>query len=154
LGNWESTELPGWGGPPVRVTGAPAQHGPDGSEELVGEVTGFVLSRPGSPALYISGDNASVQVVRRVGERLGPFAHAILFAGAARTALAGGAPLTLTSERAAEAVDILGRPTTVVLHFEGWAHFSEGADELRNAFEQRGLSACLRIPNRGELVRL
>jgi hypothetical protein len=78
-----------------------------------------VLSRPGSPALYISGDNASMQVVRRIRERLGPFARAILFAGAARTALAGGAPPTLTGERAAEAVDILGCPTTVALHFEG-----------------------------------
>jgi hypothetical protein len=50
LGTWESTELPDSGGEPVRVTGVPAQHGPAGSEELVGEVTGFVLSRPGSPA--------------------------------------------------------------------------------------------------------
>jgi len=113
-----------------------------------------VLSRPGSPALYISGDNASIQVVRRIRERLGPVARAILFAGAARTALAGGAPLTLTSERAAEAVDILGRPTRVALQFEGWAHFSEGADELRTAFETRGLSSCLRTPKPGELLRL
>jgi L-ascorbate metabolism protein UlaG (beta-lactamase superfamily) len=154
LGNWESIELPGSDGESVRVTGVPAQHGPDGSEELVGEVTGFVLSRAGSPNLYISGDNASIQVVRRIGERLGPFTNVLLFAGAARTALAGGAPLTLTSELAAEAVDVLGRPTTVALHFEGWAHFSEGADELRSAFEQRGLSACLRIPEPGEFVRL
>ena len=83
-----------------------------------------------------------MQVVRRIREHLGPFARAILFAGAARTALAGGAPLTLTSERAAEAVDILGRPTTVALHFEGWAHFSEGADELRTAFESEGCPAA------------
>ena len=47
LGTWESTELPGSGGEPVRVAGVPAQHGLAGSEELLSEVTGFVLSRPG-----------------------------------------------------------------------------------------------------------
>ena len=154
LPNWQSVELSRPNGEPIRVTGVPAQHGPDGSEELVGEVTGFVLSGTGSPTIYISGDNASLEVVRTIGERLGPFDAAILFAGAARTPLAGGAPLTLTSDLAAEAVETLGEPPTVVLHFEGWAHFTEGADSLRASFERRGLSGCLHIPIAGEPIRL
>src|ERR1700754_3117784 len=38
LPNWTDVEVAG-----LRVTGVPAQHGPDGTEHLVGEVTGFVL---------------------------------------------------------------------------------------------------------------
>jgi L-ascorbate metabolism protein UlaG (beta-lactamase superfamily) len=154
LASWESFELPRPGTQPIEVTGVPAQHGPDGSEELVGEVTGFVLSGPASPTVYISGDNAFLDVVRTINERLGPFDAVILNAGAARTALAGGAPLTLTSQLVAEAVEILGGPPTVPLHFEGWAHFTESADSLRASFERRGLSQCLHLPTPGELIRL
>jgi L-ascorbate metabolism protein UlaG (beta-lactamase superfamily) len=154
LANWETFELSPANGPTIQVTGVPAQHGPDGSEELVGEVTGFVLSGADTAKVYVSGDNASVGVVRTIGARLGPFDAAILFAGAARTALAGGAPLTLTSELAAEAVETLGEPPTVLLHFEGWAHFTEGADSLRASFQRRGLSRCLHIPTPGEPIRL
>jgi L-ascorbate metabolism protein UlaG (beta-lactamase superfamily) len=160
LANWESAELVGPGGPggsggpaPVRVTGVPAQHGPDGSEALVGEVTGFVVSG-GGRTVYISGDNASLAVVRTIGDRLGPFDAVVLFAGAARTALAGGAPLTLTSELAADAVDLLGRPPTVLVHFEGWGHFSEGADPLQEAFVRRGTSSYVHIPMPGERIEL
>jgi L-ascorbate metabolism protein UlaG (beta-lactamase superfamily) len=64
LPNWERTELTGPDGGTLFLTGVPAQHGPDGSEHLVGEVTGFVVSGPGLPTVYVSGDNASLDVVR------------------------------------------------------------------------------------------
>jgi L-ascorbate metabolism protein UlaG (beta-lactamase superfamily) len=153
VGNWVSVELHADGGP-IKVTGVPAQHGPPGSDALVGEVTGFMLSRDELPTTYVSGDNASLDVVRTIADRLGPVDIALLFAGGARTPLAGGEPLTLTSDLAAEAVQILGRPPTVVLHFEGWAHFTEGADSLRASFEKHGLSGCLHIPAPGETIRL
>jgi hypothetical protein len=113
-----------------------------------------VLSGPAIPTVYVSGDNASPEVAQTINERLGPFEVVILNAGAARTALAGGAPLTLTSEHAAEVVASLGCPPTVALHFEGWAHFTEGAQSLRDAFEQRGISDCLHIPAAGVEIRL
>jgi L-ascorbate metabolism protein UlaG (beta-lactamase superfamily) len=154
LPNWQSVELSNSDAEPIQVTGVPAQHGPDGGEELVGEVTGFVLAGTNCSTVYISGDNASLEVVRTINERLGPFDIAILFAGGARTALADGAPLTLTSELAAEAVQILGEPPTVLLHFEGWARFTEGADSLRASFERRGLSQRLYLPRLGESIRV
>src|SRR5512135_328427 len=42
LRTWEHLDLPRPDGGTVRVTGVPAQHGPDGTEHLVGEVRGFV----------------------------------------------------------------------------------------------------------------
>jgi L-ascorbate metabolism protein UlaG (beta-lactamase superfamily) len=153
VANWESVEVEPPGAEPIRVTGVPAQHGPDDSEHLVGEVTGFVLTGAGR-TVYISGDNASLDVVRTIEDRAGPFDAAVLFAGAARTPLVGDAPLTLTSALAAEAVGLLGRPPAVILHFEGWAHFTEGADQLRAAFARHGLSRCLHIPEPGESMEL
>jgi L-ascorbate metabolism protein UlaG (beta-lactamase superfamily) len=151
---WEQTELRGEGGASLRITGVPARHGPEGSERVVGEVTGFVLSAPGLPTVYVSGDNASLKLVREIAERLGPFDVALLSAGAAQTALLEGAFLTLTSELAAEAVRILGPPQTVPLHFEGWAHFTQGGDTLREAFRQAGLGDRLHLLVPGERIDL
>lgn len=152
LPNWETTELPRPAGGVLRITGVPAQHGPDGSEPIVGEVTGFVLSGDGLPTVYVSGDNASLAVVQTITDRLGPFDASLLFAGAAKTALFDGALLTLGSDQAAEAASLLGDGPVIVLHFEGWEHFSQGADTVRGAFARAGLSARLRLPEMGEVI--
>lgn len=154
LPTWETIELPRPAGGTLRLTGVPAQHGPDGSEHLVGEVTGFVLAGEGLPTVYVSGDNASLPVVRAIAARIGPVDAAVLFAGGARTALAGGAYLTLASDAAAEAARILDARQVVPLHFEGWAHFSQDADTLRSAFRRAGMEDRLRLLAPGEQVAL
>jgi hypothetical protein len=40
----------------------------------------------------------------------------------------------------------------VPVHFEGWAHFTEGADTLVKAFDESGLSERLHLLQRGEQV--
>ncbi|MGW2787273.1 MBL fold metallo-hydrolase [Streptomyces populi] len=154
LGPWESTELARPDGGVLRVTAVPAQHGPDGSLPLVGEVTGFVLSGDGLPKVYVSGDNASLDVVREIADRQGPFDVAVLFAGAARTPLVPDAPLTLTAEDAARAAGILGAVRVVPLHFEHWGHFTEDGPALTKAFAQAGLTDRLRLPAPGDSVRV
>lgn len=37
-------------------------------------------------------------------------------------------------------------------HVDGWAHFTEGADEFVAAFEQRGLSGVLGVAAHGEWI--
>ncbi|HEX6499655.1 MAG TPA: MBL fold metallo-hydrolase [Micromonosporaceae bacterium] len=154
LPNWESVDLPRPDGRVLRITGVPAQHGPDNTEHLVGEVTGFVLSGDELPTVYVSGDNASLDVVRAIADRLGPVDVAVLFAGGAQTALLGDAYLTLPSDAAAHATRILGAPQVVPVHFEGWAHFTQGRDSLVTSFEQAGLADRLRLLRPGAQVTL
>ncbi len=130
---------------PVRVTGVPAQHGPDGTEHLVGEVTGFVLSGDGLPTVYVSGDNASLDVVRSVAERVGEVDVALLFMGGARTPLVDGY-LTLTSEDGVSAARVLGARHVVPLHFEHWAHFTQGRESVMKAFASFGDGLRLLAP--------
>ncbi|WP_431924076.1 MBL fold metallo-hydrolase [Amycolatopsis tucumanensis] len=139
---------------PVAVTAVPAQHGPKGSEELTGEVIGFVLTGQDLPTVYVSGDNASLDVVRDISRRLRRLDLAVLFAGAARTSLFDGAPLTLTSEDAAEAAHALRARNIVPVHTRGWAHFSEGPDEVRKAFAGAGLSDRLHVLEPGESTHI
>ncbi|PWJ52956.1 hypothetical protein SAMN06264364_11692 [Quadrisphaera granulorum] len=137
----------------VTVTAVPAQHGPDGTEALTGPVTGFVLSGSTLPTTYISGDNASLAHVERVAERFPDIAVAVLFAGAARTPLVDGC-LTLTSAETAQAAQILGCPRVLVVHTDGWAHFTEGARDVASAFEAAALSGLLVDATPGRRTRL
>jgi L-ascorbate metabolism protein UlaG (beta-lactamase superfamily) len=139
----------------VTVTALPALHGPVGSEGVTGPVIGFLLSGDELPAIYVSGDNASLDVVREIAARVGPVDVAILFAGAVQLAKRfDGAYLTLSADRAAEAALILQAPVAVPLHFEGWAHFTQGARELRAAFHGNGVADRLRLLERGETLDL
>jgi L-ascorbate metabolism protein UlaG (beta-lactamase superfamily) len=151
---WERVELSRPDGRLLRVTGVPAQHGPDGSQPVVGEVTGFVLAAEDLPTVYVSGDNASLPVVAAVAERAGPVEVAVLFAGAARTPLVPGADLTLSSQAAAEAAKLLGARAVVPVHFEGWAHFTQGRRSLSDAFDRAGLADRLHLPEPGGWTEL
>jgi hypothetical protein len=113
-------------------------------------VIGFVLSAPGSDTVYVSGDNASLDVVRQIVERIGPIDVAVLFAGAVQIAQRfDGAYLTLSSDRAAEAAKILGVRLVVPVHFEGWKHFTQDAEALRAAYAGNQVSHLLTVPERG-----
>ncbi|GAA2635651.1 MBL fold metallo-hydrolase [Actinomadura fulvescens] len=143
LADWESIELDRPGGGTVTVTGVPAIHGPGPREEVepfTGQVVGFVLTGDGLPTVYVSGDNASLDAVKEIAERFGPVDTAILFAGAPRfTILFDNAPIVLDSAQAAEAAEILGARRVVPVHYDSWAHFTEGRDDLLAAFTAAGL---------------
>ncbi|WP_410789820.1 MBL fold metallo-hydrolase [Kribbella sp. C-35] len=154
LKNWESIDLPRPDGGVITVTGVPALHGPEGAEAVVGFVTGFVLQGEGLPTVYVSGDNASLGLVKEIADRFAPIDVAVLFAGAARTGLLGNANLTLTSTDAVEAARILDRATIVPVHTEGWAHFSEGPEQLVAAFRDAGLEDHVRLLEHGVATTL
>jgi L-ascorbate metabolism protein UlaG (beta-lactamase superfamily) len=128
----------------IGVTAVPAQHGPDGTDHLTGPVIGFVLRADGLPPVYVSGDNASVDVVERIVEREGAMELAVLFAGGASLPdRFDGALLTLGAEETAQAARILGSRAVIPVHQQGWAHFSAPPEALRRAFDAAGLAEVL-----------
>ena len=139
----------------LRITALPAQHGPEGAEEQSGPVVGFLLAGDGLPSVYVSGDNASVDVVDEIVARVGTIEIALLFAGAARVGhLCAGAPLTLTSAGAVEAARVLGSRAVVPIHCEGWTHYSQDSASLIDAFAAAGLHDVLKVVAPGEAVQL
>jgi len=146
LAPWETRQVGG-----VTVTAVPAQHGPDGTEHLTGPVTGFVLTTPASRQVYVSGDNASLPIVAEIARRFPGIDLAVLFAGAARTPLVDGY-LTLTSEEAVQAAELLGWPRVLPAHTDGWAHFTQNGSSFRKAFAAAGREAQLVKAAPGETV--
>ena len=131
------------------MTAVPALHGPEGAEALSGTVTGFVLTAPGHPVVYVSGDNASVGLVAEIARRIGRIDIAVLFAGAANVGRFGDSDLTLNARTAVEAARELGDAVMVPVHAEGWHHFSETRERLVREFGYARLGDRLRIPEAG-----
>jgi L-ascorbate metabolism protein UlaG (beta-lactamase superfamily) len=151
---WTSIEVSGRG-VAITVTAVPAQHGPDGTDHIMGPVIGFVLHGPGLETIYISGDNASLDVVRDIRERVESVDLAVLFAGAVQVAHRFDyAYLTLSSDFAAEAAKILDAKVVFPVHFEGWTHFTQGEAALRGAFAGSSIADRLALPGRGTTIAI
>ncbi len=153
LRNWQSVDLPTGQGPALQVTATPARHGPAGLER--GAVTGFVLTAAGAPdqAVYFSGDTVWYEGVAEVARRFTVRA-AILNLGAARVPEVGPFHLTMTAAEGVEAARAFAGAAIVPLHFEGWAHFSEGREQIAKAFADAGLTHRLHWPEPGRPIQL
>ena len=74
-----------------------------------------------------------------------PVRVALLHLGAARVS-DNGAPLTMTAQEAVEASRAFSNALIIPLHFEDWAHFSEGYKEIARAFAVEELEHRIRWP--------
>jgi L-ascorbate metabolism protein UlaG (beta-lactamase superfamily) len=150
---WQSLEFRAANGGRLRVTSTPARHGPPNGDR--GPVTGFVLQSDGGnePAIYITGDTVWYEGVAEVARRFTAGA-VLLFAGAARVAVAGPAHLTFDARDAVELARAMPGAVIAPLHYEGWEHFSESRADLERAFRKAGLASRLRWLPRGEAREL
>ncbi|MGW1817398.1 MBL fold metallo-hydrolase [Streptomyces sp. NPDC002125] len=160
LAAWDTHTLTRPDGGDLTITAVPAMHGPeDGERDAEGEVNcqaiGFVLAGDGLPTVYISGDNASIRTVAEITRRIGRIDATVLHAGAAR--IPGKfreRPVSLDSVRAASAAAILGASVNLPVHYDGWAHFTEGRDAIKHAFDDAGLTSVLRVADHGTWLPL
>jgi L-ascorbate metabolism protein UlaG (beta-lactamase superfamily) len=144
LAPWEARQLTKADGSSVEITATSARHGPAGIKPLSGDVTGFVLSfaDPRTRPVYVTGDTVWYEGVAEVARRFNP-GVVVLFAGAAQTC--GPFHLTMDTNDAIEAAATFADAVVVPVHWDGWAHFTQGADELAKAFDALGLGARLRL---------
>lgn len=153
LKTWQSTDVQTAGGKTLRVIATPARHGPANMDR--GPVNGFVFYFVDAPdnAIYFAGDTVWFEGVAEVAQRF-PIKLAVLNLGAARVAEVGPFHLTMTSEEGAQAARTFKNAAIVPLHFEGWAHFSEGRDKIAEAFSAAKLQDRLRWPKAGEPISI
>ena len=150
---WETMDVSAQNGHVLRVVGTPARHGPAGLSR--GAVTGFVFYFPDAPesTIYFGGDTVWYEGVAEVAKRF-PVRAAILNLGAARVPEVGPFHLTMTAAEAVETTRAFTDAVIVPLHYEGWAHFSEGAEVIAKTFAAAGLQKRLRWLQAGKAERL
>lgn len=143
------------GGGSVNVVAVAAEHGPPEVAATSGPVIGFVLSGDQLPTVYVSGDNASLDVVRGIVADHGPFGAVVLFIGGAQVPEAyGPVDLTLSARTAVEAARELGDATIAPIHQDGWAHFTSSAADVQREFAHARLTDRLLPVAPGEEVSL
>jgi len=144
LAPWDGARLKDRHGGVLTITATPARHGPAGIEPLSGDVIGFVVSpnRPGSRAIYISGDTVWFDGVAEVARRF-RCGVVLPFAGAAQTR--GPFHLTMDTNDTIETARAFPDAVIVPLHTEGWAHFRQNGEDLRKTFDVLGFGPRLRL---------
>ncbi|MDQ0682051.1 L-ascorbate metabolism protein UlaG (beta-lactamase superfamily) [Streptomyces achromogenes] len=150
---WQTRTLSTPGRTPLHITAVPARHGPVGTEELTGPVTGFLLHTDdgSTPSVYVSGDTVDLDAMSALAGRY-RVDVALLHLGAAGFEAFGDVRLSLTAVQAVEARRLLGDPLVVAVHAEGWAHYTEDRGHVQQTFETAGVP--LHWPTPGEPLTL
>ena len=150
---WEERDLSTADGRTLRVIATPGRHGPAGMDR--GAVNGFVFFFTDAPekSVYISGDSVWYEGMAEAARRF-PVRAALLHLGAARVSVVGPFHLTMTAEEGVEAARAFSQAAIVPIHFEGWAHFSEGKGEIVQAFRNAHLEPRLRWPEAGKTIEI
>lgn len=153
LAPWQSVDLRTAEGRVMRITAAPARHGPAGIEPLAGEVIGFVLSSPSElfRPIYLTGDTVYYDGVAEVARRF-DVGVVLPFAGAAQTR--GPFHLTMDTNDVIETARTFARANIVPLHAEGWAHFRQNQQDLRTSFDTLGFADRLILLPPGETIEI
>lgn len=143
---WESIAL----NDEVTITSTPARHGPAGSEHLTGDVTGFVVST-NEMQIYITGDTVFYEGIKEVAERFKP-EYVFIFAGAAKPR--GPFNVTMGANDAIDTAFAFAPATIIPVHFEGWSHYTETGETLRQSFQVLGIADRLKILKTGVKTEL
>lgn len=154
---WQQTNIVGPDGFTVQVTAAPAQHGPDGTQELTGPVTGFLIDWQGRKAqgpIYISGDTVPFAGTREIAARAAPIGVALLHIGHVSPGPDAGIFFSLSAQEAVKYAEALRAEVVVPLHFEGWKHFSEPSTAAFDAFKNSDVGARTRWLGQRESIEL
>lgn len=148
LDPWENYSLTAPDDSIITITATPARHGPAGIEKIAGDVIGFVVSIRGglNPTIYITGDTVYYEGVAEVAKKFKP-GYIFLFAGAARTR--GPFNLTMATNDAIDTAFAFPDSVIIPLHYEGWKHFTQNANDLERSFEAVGIRDRLKVLQAG-----
>lgn len=144
LAPWAFTEVDPGTPDALRITATPARHGPSGIEPLTGDVTGFVVTHvaTGRDLFYVTGDTCWFEGTAAVAQRFRPEV-VFLFGGAAETR--GPFHLTMDCNDALETAAAFSQARLLLLHHDGWAHFTQSGNDFQKAFEALGQSHRLEV---------
>ena len=103
--------------------------------------------------IYVSGDTVWYPGLAEVARRFS-VQVAILHLGAARVPEVGPFHLTMTAQEAVQAAVAFSDAVIVPSHFEDWAHFAEGQEEIARTFRAARLENRPQWSERGRSIQI
>jgi L-ascorbate metabolism protein UlaG (beta-lactamase superfamily) len=148
LDPWQTTSISTAEGKEIYITATPARHGPAGSEKLQGDVIGFLLdtNEDSGPTIYITWDTVFYEGVAEVAKLYKP-KYVFIFAGAAQPR--GPFHVTMRTNDAIDTARAFPDAIIIPLHFEGWAHLTQNAEDIKSSYEMLGIGPRLKILDTG-----
>lgn len=134
----ESVTLPAPrpGLPTLVISATPCRHGAPLTHPIVGDVIGFAVRRQGEErvALWITGDTVLYGPLRRTAEELS-IDVMLANVGGVRFGISGPLRYTMTGRDAVQLVGIAEPRVAAFAHYDGWAHFVDGEQGIRDAVD-------------------
>jgi len=101
----------------------------------------------------VSGDTVFFEELHEIAQRY-QIGTALLHFGAAHFDVLGPVYLTFTADAGVRFAKELGEAIIMPLHYEGWAHFTEGRSQIEQAFAAAGLEQRLHFLPLGQRVSI
>lgn len=137
----------------LKITAVPAQHtNIKRLEYAVGHVIGFVIEwdNQKNGALYISGDTVLFEGIYEIAKKF-KIDTAILHLGAgAFPYLKPKLRVTMNAKEAIQVSELLGCNKVIPIHFEGWWHFKEPVEEMKETLKQSSIAEKIIWLERGK----
>ncbi len=135
----------------VTVTRTTGIHGTGAIGKEMGDVSGFVISAPGEPTLYVAGDTVWCDEVAAAIATHQP-AIVVINAGAAR--FIHGDPITMDVPDVLAVCEAAPEALVIAVHMEAMNHCGLTRNALRAAVAAAGVSDRVAIPADGETLEL
>lgn len=134
----------------IRLLRTPAEHGTGEIGQRMAPVSGYVLSAPGEPTLYIAGDTIWCDAVAATFAEHRPDII-VVNAGGAR--FNEGDPIVMTAEDVAQVASAAPAALVIVVHLEAINHCLETRAYYRERLPALGVDmGRIRIPDDGETI--
>jgi L-ascorbate metabolism protein UlaG (beta-lactamase superfamily) len=142
------------GGSRLTITATPGRHGPPVVSFALPDVIGTVLefeSAEGSTRLYISGDTLMYDDIAEIPERFPALDYGLIHLGGAQVL---GVMVTMDADHGVRLVQTVNPGSVVPIHYDDYDVFKSPLADFVEACENAGLGSRLRIPQRGDTLRL
>jgi len=136
-----------WGG--VRLERTGGQHGSGEIGEKMGIVSGFVLSAPGEPKLYLTGDTIWCT---EVAQALQTFQPDVVVVNAGAAQFLDGGPITMNAEDVVRVCQTIPSAQVVAVHMEAVNHCGLTRRALGEYLKSHNLGEQAIIPEDGQTI--
>ena len=162
LTTWEHRDIVK-GSSTLRVTALPGRHAPTWTQRLLPPVMGSMLEfgtteHPAQRRLYISGDTLYIEDLREIATRFETIEAGVLHLGGTRLPagprLPFGLTVTMDGRQGADAVEAVGLPKVIPVHFDDYGVFASPLRDFRAEMERRRMDDRIVELARGETVQI
>ena len=135
----------------IAIARTDGRHGTGEIADRLAPVSGFVLSAPGEPTLYVAGDTVWCD---EVAAALAAHEPDVVVVNAGGARFTSGDPITMTADDVVAVARRAPEATVVAVHLEAINHCLETRADLHQRLREERLTGQVTVPENGAVVPL